>query len=142
MGEKKTTLLEINIEDAGGFAFSPHLGGDLGERLEEYEEKGSNLGLFGAEEETTSENEDEDENASGGLFSRSSGDESEADETGDTDATEVDVEDAEEGEGSSGGLSLVIGLLFLLVVAAVAKKTVIDGETEEYEEVELSEYEN
>lgn len=140
MGEKKTTLLEINIEDAGGFSFSPQLGGELGEKLEEYEEKGSKLGLFGTEEETVEDDADADEE-SGGLFSRDADDEAET-EDAEADETEVEVEDAEESDDSGGSLGLVIGLLFLLVVAVVAKKAVGGGEPEEYEEVELSEYEN
>lgn len=147
MGEKKTTLLEINIEDAGGFAFSPHLGGEFGEKLEEYEEKGSELGLFGSEEGTVEEDEEAESESSSGLFSRGSDGETDADvaEAEEPEETEVEIEDAEDAEAdedSGGSLGLVIGLLFLLVVAAVAKKVVVDGGAEEYEEVELSEYES
>ncbi len=133
MGEKKTTLLEINIEDAGGFAFSPRLGGELGEKLEEYEGKGSNLGLFGSEEDADAED------GEGGLFSGTSDEDTDEIEA-DSEATDVEVEDADDESGSS--LGLVIGLLFLLVVAAVAKKFVVEGDVEDYEEVELSEYES
>ena len=124
MSEKKTTLLEINIEE-----FSPSAGGlermfggnetvdaDTGSTA------GSKLGLFGSSDEETSDARDED-------------------------ATEVAVEDEDEGEEAdgddeSGGIGLVIGLLFLLIVAVLVKKFAVDSEPEEYEEVELSEYEN
>ncbi|KYH26655.1 hypothetical protein HAPAU_17550 [Halalkalicoccus paucihalophilus] len=147
MGEKKTTLLEINIEDAGGFEFSPspRFGGELAEKVEEFENKGSKLGLFGSKKAADEETGD-DEEASSGLFSRESKESGDDAVDEESEATEVEVEDENgdeaDAEGSGGSLGLVIGLLFLLVVAAVAKKFVAGGDVEEYEEVELSEYEN
>lgn len=124
MGEKKTTVFEINVEN---LEFSPSasgLGRMLGATGNENDEEstGPSLGLFGSEDDGVEEDVEID------------------DET----ATEVDVEDAEEAdvEDGGGGIGLVIGLLFLLVVAVVAKKFVLDSETEEYEEVELSDYES
>lgn len=136
MGEKKKTMFEINIEN---FEFSPNprFGGELGQKLEEYEKQGSKLGLFGSKEDSDEELEEETDD-SGGLFSRKS---TEADEE-DLEETEVEIEAEEEAEDSGSGLALVIGLLFLLVVAAVATKFVGNDDVEEYEEVELSEYEN
>ncbi|MCL7418668.1 MAG: hypothetical protein M8354_12640, partial [Halalkalicoccus sp.] len=123
MGEKKTTLLEINIEDAGGFEFSPspRFGGELAEKVEEFENKGSKLGLFGSKK-AADEEPQTDEEASSGLFSRES-EESEDDAVDEeSEATEVEVEDEDGDEAaaeeSGGSLGLVIGLLFLLVVAA------------------------
>lgn len=140
MGEKKTTLFEINIEE---FEFSPstRFGDELAETVEELEGKGSKLGLFGSKGETD-EGTSDDEDASSGLFSRESEEsEDEPLEADDAEATDVEVEDAESEESGS-ALGLVIGLLFLLVVAAASKKFVGGDGTEEYEEVELSEYEN
>lgn len=145
MGEKKTTLLEINIEDAGGFEFSPspRFGGELAEKVEEFENKGSKLGLFGSKKAADEETE-ADEESSSGLFSRESEESEDEAVDEESEATEVEVEDEDEAdaEESGGSLGLVIGLLFLLVVAAVAKKFVAGGDVEDYEEVELSEYEN
>lgn len=125
MGEKKTTVFEINVEN---LEFSPSASGldrMLGATGNENDEEstGPSLGLFGSEDDGV---EEEDV------------------EIDDEVATEVDVEDAEEAdvEDGGGGIDLVIGLLFLLVVAVVAKKFVLDSETEEYEEVELSNYES
>lgn len=123
MGEKKTTVFEINVENLD---FSPSASGldrMLGERDGDEESSGSKLGLFGSSDEVDEDVEiDEDE------------------------ATEVDVEDEEEATAAEdgGGIGLVIGLLFLLIVAVVAKKFVLESEsgTEEYEEVDLSDYEN
>lgn len=134
MGEKKKTLFEINVENFE-FSPSPRFGDELAEAVEEIDGKGSKLGLFGSSE-TDEGSDDED---GGGLFSGSSDEEVEL-EPEDDEATDVDVEEPEEESGSP--IALVIGLLFLLVVAAAAKKFVVEGETEEYEEVELSEYEN
>lgn len=124
MGEKKTTVFEINVEN---LEFSPSASGldrMLGATATENDEEstGPSLGLFGSEDDGVEEDVDIDDEA----------------------ATEVDVEDAEEAdvEDGGGGIGLVIGLLFLLVVAVVAKKFVLDSETEEYEEVELSDYES
>jgi hypothetical protein len=130
MGEKKTTVFEINIEEV---ELSPRLGGDLGEKLEGYERKGSELGLFGSADTDAGETatEDEDEDAIG-----------EPPELDEEEGTEVDVEDEADAEGGSGGIGLVIGLVFLVLVATVVKKFVVDSEPEEYEEVELSEYES
>lgn len=125
MGEKKTTVFEINIEEV---ELSPRLGGELGEKLEKYERAGSKLGLFDSEEADTGVDTDED----------AIGEPPELDEEG----TEVDVEDEADAEGGSGGIGLVIGLVFLVLVATVVKKFVVDSEPEEYEEVELSEYES
>lgn len=138
MGEKKKTMFEINVEN---FEFSPNpqFSGELGQKLKQYEKQGSKLGLFGSKEETDEELEAEEE-ASGGLFSRQS---KETDNDENLDETEVEVEaEEEETEDSGSGLALVIGLLFLLIVAAVATKFVGNDDIEEYEEVELSEYEN
>lgn len=137
MGEKKT-LFEINVENFE-FSPSPRFGDEIAEAVEGLEGKGSKLGLFGSKE--TSEETTDDEEESSGLFSRSSetDDELEVEE----EATEVEVEDeGAESDESGSALGLVIGLLFLLVVAAATKKFVADDEAEEYEEVELSEYEN
>lgn len=136
MGEKKT-LFEINVENFE-FSPSPRFGDELAETVEKLEGSGSKLGLFGSEEQ----DEDDAEESSGGLFSQdSTEDELEgAEDVEETEGTDVDVEDPDEESGSS--IALVIGLLFLLVVAAAAKKFAVEGETEEYEEVELSEYEN
>lgn len=126
MGEKKTTVLEINVEN---LEFSPSASGldrMLGATGDENEEEstGPSLGLFGSEDDGVEEDVEID----------------------DEEATEVDVEDAEaeeaDVEDGGGGIGLVIGLLFLLVVAVVAKKFVLESETEEYEEVELSDYES
>lgn len=124
MGEKKTTVFEINVENLD---FSPSASGldrMLGTTGTENDEEstGPSLGLFGSEDDGVEEDVEIDDEA----------------------ATEVDVEDAEEAdvEDGGGGIGLVIGLLFLLVVAVVAKKFVLDSETEEYEEVELSDYES
>lgn len=124
MGEKKTTVFEINVENLD---FSPSASGldrMLGTTGDENDEEstGPSLGLFGSEDDGVEEDVEIDDEA----------------------ATEVDVEDAEEAdvEDGGGGIGLVIGLLFLLVVAVVAKKFVLDSETEEYEEVELSDYES
>lgn len=124
MGEKKTTVFEINVEN---LEFSPSASGldrMLGTTGDENDEEstGPSLGLFGSEEDGVEEDVEIDDEA----------------------ATEVDVEDAEEAdvEDGGGGIGLVIGLLFLLVVAVVAKKFALDSETEEYEEVELSDYES
>lgn len=124
MGEKKTTVFEINVEN---LEFSPSASGldrMLGTTGDENDEEstGPSLGLFGSEDDGVEEDVEIDDEA----------------------ATEVDVEDAEEAdvEDGGGGIGLVIGLLFLLVVAVVAKKFVLDSETEEYEEVELSDYES
>lgn len=119
MGEKKTTLFELNVEN---FEFSPSASGlerMLGDAVAENdgESGGSKLGLFG------------------------SGDEEEDVDVGE-EATEVDVEDEEAAEDGDSSIGLIIGLLFLLIVATVVKKFVVDSEPEEYEEVELSEYEN
>lgn len=140
MGEKKTTLFEINVENFE-FSPSPRFGDELAETVEELDGKGSKLGLFGSKGEAETEVDEAEEESSGGLFSRKSK-ESEDGET-EGEETEVPVEEPEEAAEaeSGGGLGLVIGLLFLLVVAAVAKKFVA-GDVEEYEEVELSEYEN
>ena len=124
MGEKKTTVFEINVEN---LEFSPSASGldrmldTTGDENDE-ESTGPSLGLFGSEEDGVEEDVEIDDEA----------------------ATEVDVEDAEETdvEDGGGGIGLVIGLLFLLVVAVVAKKFALDSETEEYEEVELSDYES
>lgn len=124
MGEKKTTVFEINVEN---LEFSPSASGldrMLGTTGDENDEEstGPSLGLFGSEDDGVEEDVEIDDEA----------------------ATEVDVEDAEETdvEDGGGGIGLVIGLLFLLVVAVVAKKFALDSETEEYEEVELSDYES
>ncbi|MEM4780016.1 MAG: hypothetical protein QXG03_00395 [Halalkalicoccus sp.] len=130
MGEQKKTLVEINVENFE-FSPSPRLGGELGKTLEKYEETGSKLGLFGSKGESEAESDESDEE-SGGLFSSE-----ETDESG-----EVEAEDEESEDDSGSGIGLLVGLLFLLVVAAVAKKFVAGDEVEEYEEVELSEYEN
>lgn len=118
MGEKKTTLFELNVEN---FEFSPSASGlerMLGDAVDENEGEsgGSKLGLFGSSDE-----EDVDVGE---------------------EATEVDVEDEEAAEDGGSSIGLIIGLLFLLIVATVVKKVVVDSEPEEYEEVELSEYEN
>ncbi|MFC6904135.1 hypothetical protein [Halalkalicoccus tibetensis] len=136
MGEKKKTLFEINVENFE-FSPSPRFGDELAETVEELEGTGSKLGLFGSEAQ-----DEGDEESSGGLFSRKSSEDELEDAEGleETEGTDVDVEEPEEESGSP--IALVIGLLFLLVVAAAAKKFVVEGETEEYEEVELSEYEN
>jgi hypothetical protein len=132
MGEKKTTVFEINIEEV---ELSPRLGGELGEKLEKYERAGSKLGLFDSTDTDAGEEatgaEDRDEDAIG-----------EPPELDDEAATEVEVEDEADAEGGSGGIALVIGLVFLVLVATVVKKFVVDSEPEEYEEVELSEYES
>lgn len=124
MGEKKTTVFEINVENLD---FSPSASGldrMLGATGNENDEESTSpsLGLFGSEDDGVEEDAEIDDEA----------------------ATEVDVEDAEEAdvEDGGGGIGLIIGLLFLLVVAVVAKKFVLDSETEEYEEVELSDYES
>lgn len=124
MGEKKTTVFEINVENLD---FSPSASGldrMLGTTGTENDEEstGPSLGLFGSEDDGVEEDVEIDDEA----------------------ATEVDVEDAEEAdvEDGGGGIGLIIGLLFLLVVAVVAKKFALDSETEEYEEVELSDYES
>jgi hypothetical protein len=140
MGEKKKTLFEINVENFE-FSPSPRFSGELGKKLEQYEEQGSKLGLFGSKEETDEEPEEEGE-ASGGLFSRKSKETDETEEVTEQEETEVEIEAEEGAEDSGSGLALVIGLLFLLIVAAVATKFVGSDEPEEYEEVELSEYEN
>lgn len=120
MGEKKTTLFEINVEN---LEFSPSASGldrmlgDVGDEDDE-ESGGSKLGLFGSDDEVEEDVEVGEE------------------------ATEVDVEDEEASEDGGSSIGLIIGLLFLLIVATVVKKFVADSEPEEYEEVELSEYEN
>lgn len=128
MGEKKTTVFEINVENLEFSPSSSFSGLDkmLGAKSSENDEEstGSKLGLFGSSDEVEEDVEIDDEAA-----------------------TEVDVEEGEEVgetdvEDGGGGIGLVIGLLFLLVVAVVAKKFVLDSETEEYEEVELSDYES
>jgi hypothetical protein len=122
MGEKKTTVFEINVENLD---FSPSASGldrMLGDRDGDEESSGSKLGLFGSSDEVDEDVEIDDE-----------------------EATEVDVEDEDEEAAAAedgGGIGLVIGLLFLLIVAVVAKKFVLESETEEYEEVDLSDYEN
>ncbi|MFC7007686.1 hypothetical protein [Halalkalicoccus salilacus] len=88
------------------------------------ESGGSKLGLFGSS--------DEEEGVDVGGEDVDVGEE----------ATEVDVEDEEAAEDGGSSIGLIIGLLFLLIVATVVKKVVVDSEPEEYEEVELSEYEN
>lgn len=127
MGEKKTTVFEINVEN---LEFSPSASGldrMLGATGDESDEEstGPSLGLFGSEDDGVEEDVEIDDEA----------------------ATGVDVEDAEDAEEADVedggvGIGLVIGLLFLLVVAVVAKKFALDSETEEYEEVELSDYES
>lgn len=126
MGEKKTTLFELNVEN---FEFSPSASGlerMLGDAVAENdgESGGSKLGLFGSG--------DEEEDVDVGEEDVDVGEE----------ATEVDVEDEEAAEDGGSSIGLIIGLLFLLIVATVVKKFVVDSEPEEYEEVELSEYEN
>lgn len=126
MGEKKTTLFELNVEN---FEFSPSASGlerMLGDAVDENEGEsgGSKLGLFGSS--------DEEESVDVGGEDVDVGEE----------ATEVDVEDEEAAEDGGSSIGLIIGLLFLLIVATVVKKVVVDSEPEEYEEVELSEYEN
>jgi hypothetical protein len=122
MGEKKTTVFEINVENLD---FSPSASGldrMLGDRDGDEESSGSKLGLFGSSDEVDEDVEIDDE-----------------------EATEVDVEDEDEEAAAAedgGGIGLVIGLLFLLIVAVVAKKFVLESESEEYEEVDLSDYEN
>lgn len=123
MGEKKTTLFEVNIENVN-FEFSPDGGLEAflseGEENEEEPDEGeSTLGLFGSEDEEETETEVEAE--------------IEAEK-------ETEEEEAEEESGSS--IGLVIGLIFLVVVAIAAKKFVVDSEPEDYEEVELSDYES
>lgn len=126
MGEKKTTLLEINVEDAS-FEFSPSGGfeGLLEGETDEGETDGSGLGLFGSEEETEGEEGVETET------------ETEAEEDVEEEAEAEDVEDE-----SGSNVGLIVGLVFLVVVAFLVKKFVVDSEPEEYEEVELSEYES
>ncbi|ADJ15216.1 hypothetical protein [Halalkalicoccus jeotgali] len=148
MGEKKTTLFEINVENFE-FSPSPRFGDELAKAVEGIDGKGSKLGLFGSkgvsEDDEDGEGIDEDQETSSGLFSRTSTESEEADgePAPETEETEVEVEDPDAVEDESGGgLGLLIGLLFLLVVAAVAKKFVAPEDGEAYEEVELSEYEN
>lgn len=139
MGEKKT-LFEINVENFE-FSPSPRFGNELAEAVEGIEGKGSKLGLFGSKE--AAEETTDDEDGSSGLFSRKSNDEADEVAEADEETTEVEVTDEEvDAEESGSALGLVIGLLFLLVVAAATKKFVAEGDAEEYEEVELSEYEN
>lgn len=125
MGEKKTTLFELNVEN---FEFSPSASGlerMLGDAVDENggESGGSKLGLFGSSDEEDVDVGGEDVDVG-------------------EEATEVDVEDEEAAEDGGSSIGLIIGLLFLLIVATVVKKVVVDSEPEEYEEVELSEYEN
>ncbi|WP_122090497.1 hypothetical protein [Halalkalicoccus subterraneus] len=142
MGEKKT-LFEINVENFE-FSPSPRFGNELAEAVDGIEGKGSKLGLFGSKEAAEETTDDEDE--SSGLFSRTTDEDTEElDELDEADEapTEVEVEDEEvDGEESGSALGLVIGLLFLLVVAAATKKFATSDVAEDYEEVELSEYEN
>lgn len=125
MGDKNTTLFELHIHDTSGLEV-----GSTGGRVADTAEK---LGLGSG-----TESSDEGESEESGGFSvpfGSAGEEREADE-GESEIESESEEDEE--EESSSAMSLLVGLVFLVVLAAAAKK--FAGE-DELEDVELSEYE-
>ncbi len=146
MADKKTTLLELNIETVD---FHPQ--GSIGSLLSEgadgeegaEEERGSKLGLFGkkgtADEETE---ETEGEEAGGsklGIFGKKD-EESEVDEEAETeiDATEEEAEADEDDSGSA--TALFVGLVVLVMLAVVAKKLAGSDDDDVETDVELTEY--